>query len=68
MLEHTQEILEDLDPLLDSGDIQAAGKLLTQVDRTSLRAIFIHLVKERGGDLADEVGRAYLHERGEKAA
>ena len=67
MLEHTQEILEDLHPLLESGDIQAAGKLLTQVDPISLRAVFIHLVKECGGDLADEVGRAYLSERGEAA-
>ncbi len=67
MLEHTQEILEDLAPLLESGDTQAAGKLLTQVNRTSLRAVFIHLVKERGGDLADAVGRAYLHEREEAA-
>ncbi len=64
MLEHTQELLENLEPLLESGNTQAAGKLLTQVDPTSLRAVLIHLVKERGSDLADAVGRAYLHERG----
>ena len=67
MLEHTQEILEDLTPLLESGDIQTAGKLLTQVDPTSLRAVLIHLAKERGSALADAVGRAYLDERGEAA-
>jgi len=67
MLERTQEILEDMNALLESGDTQAAGKLLTQVDPISLRAVFIHLVKERGSDLADAVGRAYLREREEAA-
>lgn len=67
MLEHTQELLEDLALLLESGNTQAAGKLLAQVDPTSLRAVFIHLIKERGGDMADAVGRAYLRERGEAA-
>ena len=67
MLEHTQELLEDMNTLLESGDTQAAGKLLTQVDKTSLRAVFIHLVKEHGSGLADAVGRAYLHEREETA-
>ncbi len=61
MLEITQEILEKLDPLLDAGDPESAGKLLVAVDRTSLRAVLIHILRERGGDVADAVGVAYLH-------
>ena len=60
MLEVTQEILEKIDPLLDGGDAESAGKLLVDVDPTSLRAVLIHILRERGGDVADAVGAAYL--------
>lgn len=60
MLEYTQEILRQVDPLLDAGDMQEAGRLLTLVDATSLRAVLIHILQERGGDVADSVGKAYL--------
>jgi hypothetical protein len=63
MLEVTQEILEKIDPLLDVGDPESAGKLLVDVDRTSLRAVLIHILRERGGEVADAVGAAYLHEQ-----
>jgi hypothetical protein len=62
MLEITQEILEKMDPLLDSGDAESAGKLLIEVDRTSLRAVLIHIVRERGSEVADAVGLSYLRE------
>jgi len=62
MLESTQEILEKLDPLLDVGDMQSAGRLLVEVDLTSLRALLIHISRERGTSVADGVGKAYLQE------
>lgn len=62
MLEVTQEILEKVDPLLDAGDAETAGKLLVEVDVTSLRALVIHILRERGTAIADAVGRAYLRE------
>ena len=62
MLEITQEILEKVDPLLDAGDEESAGKLLVHVDQTSLRAVLIHILRDRGSEVADTVGAAYLRE------
>jgi hypothetical protein len=63
MLEITQEILEKVEPLLDAGDTQSAAKMLLDVDQTSLRAVLIHILRERGSEVADSVGEAYLSER-----
>ena len=60
MLEITQEILENIAPLLDAGDTESAGKLLAGVDQTLLRAVLIHILREWGSQVADEVGVAYL--------
>lgn len=62
MLEVTQEILEKIDPLLDAGDAESAGKLLVGVDQVSLRAVLIHILRERGSEVADLVGAVYLRE------
>lgn len=62
MLEITQDILAKVDPLLDAGDPVSAGKLLVAVDQTSLRAVLIHILRERGTEVADAVGAAYLKE------
>ena len=62
MLEITQEILEKVNPLLDAGDTESAGKILVEVDQTSLRAALIHILRERGSEIADAVGTAYLRE------
>ena len=62
MLEYTQTILEQIDPLLDKGDTESAGKLLVDVDSTSLRGLLIHILRERGTAVADAVGEAYLRE------
>lgn len=63
MLEITQDLLEKIGPLLDAGDADAAGKLLVDVDQTSLRAVLIHILREEGSEVADAVGAAYLRER-----
>ncbi len=63
MLESTQEILEKIDPLLDDGDTESAGKLLVALDMTSLKALLIHILWDRGTSVADAVGKAYLHEQ-----
>jgi hypothetical protein len=60
MLENTLEVLEQLAPLLDDGDTDSAGKLLVPLDRTSLRALLIHIVRKRGVPVADVVAAAYL--------
>jgi hypothetical protein len=60
MLEITQETLEKIEPLIDCGDTESAGKLLVEVDQTSLRAVLIHILRERGSEIADAVGAAYL--------
>lgn len=60
MLEITQEILEQVDPLLDVGDTESAGKLLTVLDRTSLRALLIHVLRERGATVAEAIAVTYL--------
>ena len=60
MLENTLEVLEQLDPLLDDGDMESAGKLLVPVDQTSLRALLIHVLRKRGALVADAVATAYL--------
>ena len=60
MLEITQEILEKVDPLLDAGDAESAGNLLTALDRTSLTALLIHVLRERGAAVADAVAATYL--------
>lgn len=62
MLEFTQEILVKIDPLLDTGDAQSVGKLLADIDQTSLRAVLIYILRERGSEVADAVGVAYLRE------
>jgi hypothetical protein len=61
MLENTHEILEQLVPLLDAGDAESAGKLLVPLDRTSLTALLLHLLRERGPAVANTVAAAYLH-------
>ncbi len=63
MLEVTQELLEQVDPLLDADDAEAAGKLLVDTDPTSLRALLIHILRDRGPAVADLVGEAYLREQ-----
>jgi hypothetical protein len=60
MLEITQEILERVDPLLDAGDTESAGRLLTVLDRTSLRALMIHVLRERGTAVAEAIAMTYL--------
>ena len=60
MLEITQEILEKVDPLLDDRDTESAGRLLTRLDQTSLRALLIHVLRERGTAVAEAVAAAYL--------
>lgn len=60
MLEITQEILEKIDPLLDAGDTDSAGKLLMPLDRTSLSALLIRVIQDRGTAVADKVGVAFL--------
>ena len=62
MLEITQDIIGKINELLDSGDTESAGKLLVEVDQTSLRAALIHILRERGSEVADAVGAAYLRE------
>jgi hypothetical protein len=63
MLEITQEIVEQIEPLLDAGDAESAGKLLAEVDPISLRAVLIYILRERGGDVADAVGSAFLRQQ-----
>jgi hypothetical protein len=60
MLEITQETLEKVDPLLDSGDTESAGELLMALDHTSLCALLIHVLQERGAAVADAVAAGYL--------
>jgi hypothetical protein len=60
MLEITQEILERVDPLLDAGDPESAGRLLTVLDRISLQALLIHVLRERGTAVAEAVAATYL--------
>ena len=60
MLENTRKVLERVDALLDVGDTESAGKLLVPLDRTSRRALFIHVTRERGAAVADTVAAAYL--------
>lgn len=60
MLEITQEILEKIDPLLDVGDTESAGKLLMPLDRTSLRALLIRVIRDRGAAVADKVAAAFV--------
>ena len=67
MLEITQEILMHVDPMLDAGDTESAGKLLVDVDSTSLRALLIHILRERGTAVADAVGEAYLREHASRS-
>ena len=67
MLEITQEILEKLDPLLDSGDTESAGRLLMVLDPTSLRALIIHVLRQRGTAVAEAVAATYLNETARRA-
>jgi hypothetical protein len=67
MLEITQEILEKVDPLLDAPDTDSAGKLLIQLDRTSVCALLIHVLRERGSAVAGAVAAAYLQATADQA-
>ena len=60
MLEMTQETLDKIGPLLGVGDTDSMGKLLVRLDRTSLRALLIHVLRERGVAVANAVAAAYL--------
>jgi hypothetical protein len=60
MLEITQEILERVDPLLDAGVTESAGRLLTVLDRISLRALLVHVLRERGAAVAETIAATYL--------
>jgi len=60
MLEITQETLEKIDPLLDAGDIESAARMLMGLDATSLRALLIHLLHDRGTVVAETVAATYL--------
>ena len=62
MLEITQEILEEVDPLLDAGDTASAGRLLMVLDATYLRALLFHVLRERGTTVAEAVAATYLNE------
>lgn len=66
MLEITQEILEEVDPLLDAGDTASAGRLLVVLDATSLRALLFHVLRERGTTVAEAVATTYLRETAER--
>ncbi len=61
MLEITQEVLEQIDPLLDAGDTESAGELLLVLDRTSLSALLIHVLRERGAAVAEALAATYLN-------
>lgn len=67
MLEITQEILEEVDPLLDAGDTESAGRLLMVLDTTSLRALIIHVLRERGITVAEAVAATYLNRTAERS-
>ena len=67
MLEITQEVLEKIDPLLDSGDTESAGRLLMVLDPTSLRALLLHVLRERGTTVAEAVAATYLNETARRA-
>ena len=60
MLEITREVLGKVGPLLDVGDTESAGKLLTVLDRTSLGALLIHVSRERGATVAEAVAEICL--------
>lgn len=60
MLESTQKILEKVDPLLDLQDTESVGELLISLDRTSLCALLIHILRERGAAITDAVAASYL--------
>jgi len=60
MLEITQDTLERVDPLLDAGDTESAGRLLTVLDRISLRALLIPVLREWGAAVAEAVAATYL--------
>lgn len=60
MLERTQKILEKVDPLLEDGDTESAGRLLLPLDRVSLRALLVNVTRKRGAAIADAVATSYL--------
>lgn len=66
MLEITQQVLEEVDPLLDAGDTASAGRLLVVLDATSLRALLFHVLRERGTTVAEAVAATYLNETAER--
>ena len=67
MLENTREVVKQLDPLLDDGDMESAGELLIPLDTTSLCALLIHIVRKRGSPVADAVAHAYLRAAADRA-
>ena len=60
MLEITQETLGKIDALLDVQDTEAVGELLLPLDRTSLRALLINVLRKRGAAAADAAAWSYL--------
>ena len=66
MLEITQETLEKIDPLLDAGDIESAAGMLMDLDATSLRALLIHVLHDRGTAVAETVASTYLSKVAER--
>jgi len=66
MLEITQETLEKIDPLLDAGDIESAAHMLVGLDATSLRALLIHVLHDRGTLVAETVASTYLSKVAER--
>ena len=66
MLEMTQEILEEVDPLLDAGDTVSAGRLLMVLDATSVRALLFLVLRQRGTAVAEAVAATYLSETDER--
>lgn len=64
MREVTQSVIERMEPLLATGDTEAAAALLFELqDSTALRAVIIHTLRAHGKDLAEAVATAYLNSR-----
>jgi len=60
MLEFTQDTLEKVEPLLDAGDTESAAQLLVELDRTSIYAVLIHILRERGVAVAEALAGTYV--------
>ena len=66
MLETTQEALEKIDPLLDAGDTESAARMLMGLDPTSLLALLIHVLRDRGSAIAESIAATYLRETADR--